>query len=256
MKYLLRVVLLALVVSPSYTQAAPCPVASCAKFDIPGAFPGDFYIDFITTQFSWGLDMNGDNNPDLGDQGSLSTASTISFTVAGQQLDNPNRYDLSVGANDFQFIGLNGGSGDISIWGVGSGEGWIDTNTGDWELNMPILVAPTGVSLYFVGNLTFSTLNPGGVAMVIDPNDSDWGKLTITSDEMMAAENVDAALLNQIVSDNNLTSALHDPFTAASDLTMNFVIEGIDPISAVPVPAAAWLFSSALIGLAGIKRKK
>jgi hypothetical protein len=38
--------------------------------------------------------------------------------------------------------------------------------------------------------------------------------------------------------------------------TINWNIAGIDPPADVPVPAAAWLFGSALIGLAGAARRK
>ena len=38
------------------------------------------------------------------------------------------------------------------------------------------------------------------------------------------------------------------------DYSYNFAI--LAPVASVPVPAAAWLFGSALIGLVGIKRKK
>ncbi len=38
------------------------------------------------------------------------------------------------------------------------------------------------------------------------------------------------------------------------DFSYNFAINA--PLATVPVPAAIWLFGSALIGLAGIKRKK
>jgi hypothetical protein len=47
------------------------------------------------------------------------------------------------------------------------------------------------------------------------------------------------------------SAALTSSLFGASD---GIFLEGT--VSAVPVPAAAWLFGSALIGLAGIKRKK
>jgi len=45
--------------------------------------------------------------------------------------------------------------------------------------------------------------------------------------------------------------ALHWGFTCQND-----VIEGVMPVSSVPVPAAVWLFGSGLIGLAGVARRK
>ncbi len=50
---------------------------------------------------------------------------------------------------------------------------------------------------------------------------------------------------------NGSEIALHWGFTCQND-----VIEGVMPVSAVPVPAAAWLFGSGLIGLVGVARRK
>lgn len=255
----LQLVFLALTfsISPTSTQAATCPVETCAKFDLPGDFPGKFYIDFTATSFFYSF-LNGF----VAGFGSLSTESTITFTVADQQQENPDRYNLSVDPGDFKFLDLRASQGStnpVSIWGAGTGVGWIDTATGDWELNMPTLIAPesqSNIEVYFVRDLLFSTLNPGGAAMNLNPNDTDWGQLTIANNGTLASENFDEALLNKIISENNLASAI-DPFDAESyPLVFDFVIEGVDPISAVPVPAAAWLFGSALIGLVGVKRKK
>jgi hypothetical protein len=50
---------------------------------------------------------------------------------------------------------------------------------------------------------------------------------------------------------NGSEIALRWEFTCAND-----VIEGAVPVSAVPVPAAAWLFGSGLIGIAAVGRRK
>ncbi|KKM03760.1 hypothetical protein LCGC14_1771180 [marine sediment metagenome] len=44
-------------------------------------------------------------------------------------------------------------------------------------------------------------------------------------------------------------------YTTNSGYFNDFVLDNIQ-VSNVPIPAATWLFGSALIGLAGIKRKK
>ena len=78
--------------------------------------------------------------------------------------------------------------------------------------------------------------------------------------------NVDATQLSNVTFQNNLDVAA--PFVGNVNTLQSFVLAvnpllGTDAVvihpdapSAVPVPAAAWLFGSALVGLAGIGRKR
>ena len=61
----------------------------------------------------------------------------------------------------------------------------------------------------------------------------------------------------------NVVTAMYDGSTdwinngsGAESASDEFIYAEFTQTSAVPIPAAAWLFGSALIGLAGIKRKK
>jgi hypothetical protein len=58
----------------------------------------------------------------------------------------------------------------------------------------------------------------------------------------------DSQLTNVVINGSMLTADFTTGGQGLSNVTLTF--------SDVPVPAAAWLFGSALIGLAGIKRKK
>lgn len=58
------------------------------------------------------------------------------------------------------------------------------------------------------------------------------------------------------INDRQLTSLREGTQQAANKVYFSIEAEKISILSPVPVPAAAWLFGSALIGLAGIKRKK
>ncbi|ARN75733.1 VPLPA-CTERM sorting domain-containing protein [Oceanicoccus sagamiensis] len=58
------------------------------------------------------------------------------------------------------------------------------------------------------------------------------------------------------VTDLTLNEFSLNPWASSGSLIDHNYINGSVTVSSVPVPAAAWLFGSALIGLAGIKRKK
>ena len=242
------VALAALLISvPSLADTCTVNNGNCAKFDIPGAFPGDFYIDFQAVEFSWAA-------AGLSGGGSLSTESQISFHVGDVLANNPTSYQLSMDPDGFQFVDLNWGiwvpgNSVANIYAVGTGYGRLDSQSGDWELTVPFLLQLTDYQMSYVGNLVLSTLNPGGSAMILDPANSDWGKLTIVSEGSVGpATGVDQALYEQL-------NQGYSDMTSASALDLNFTIQGIDPVTAVPVPASLWLFGSALLSVFGVKRK-
>jgi len=107
----------------SVAQATP------AKFDIPGDFPGDFQIDFLGTDFK----RNGSPS------GSLSTASTIQFSVGSETSTGSGVYNISTAPGGFNFLGFTPDGFDFDVYGAGTGNGTFDTNTGDWLLDMPTL---------------------------------------------------------------------------------------------------------------------
>ncbi|WP_200821412.1 VPLPA-CTERM sorting domain-containing protein [Oceanicoccus sp. KOV_DT_Chl] len=105
--------------------------------------------------------------------------------------------------------------------------------TADWSLSM------------ITGALTVSnrscTNNPGDV----------FGACTTFMLEQVYATTNDAG-----PGSTNFTVTSPEPGSAVANVySFNFQAVG-GPVSEVPVPAAAWLFGSALVGLAGIGRKR
>lgn len=59
--------------------------------------------------------------------------------------------------------------------------------------------------------------------------------------------------------EGGLTLVLNAPCGAAAGCISNYILDNVSvaaDVAAVPVPAAAWLFGSALLGLAGIRKKQ
>ena len=256
-RILFMVLIPSLISISSLTQAAPCPTYNgCAKFDIPGAFPGDFYIDFTGTSMTWRSVFSGDI------EGGLSTSSQIDFSV-GDPIEGTDEFGITVLADDFQFEGVETDSLGMNVWGAGTGTGSIDIMTGDWELLMPVLIAvpmssTSPLSFWAVGDLLFSTANPGGSAMILDPNNTDWGKLTIASNTLYNSTSYNQQIIDDIFAENTSLAMSRDfgSYTPeSSNIEFDFVIEGIDPVSEVPVPAAGWFFATSMMILFGKKRK-
>ena len=232
-------------------QAATCVTngGNCAKFDIPGDFPGDFYIDFQAVDFSWKALSGGF----VQGSGQLSSASEIHFHVGDAMTGEPGRYAISAAPDGFEFVGLQydyNGLRNADFYAVGTGQGWFDSQTGDWDMVVPFMLKLPDFLAYYLGDLHLSTQNAGGAPMILDSSNADWGKLTIASNgPISAATGVDQVLLNQL-----LTPGYVD--TSYENLELNFTIEGYDPVAAVPLPSSGWMFASAAVFLLGTGRKR
>jgi hypothetical protein len=248
--------------------------ASPAKFDIPVDFPGDFRIDFLGTDYI----MNGSS------AGSLSTASTVDFSVGSETSAGSGIYNISVDPQGFNFLGFEvaGGGWVFDVYGAGEGNGTFDTNTGHWDLNMPTLFVNYYDDGYggLVGNATredfyLTTQNvlvPGddfsnpaywtttASPMVLNEASPDpWGDLNLVVGDLVDHTSeltltYDWGLINTIATGYDVWSIDLNTFVG---IQYEFDIYGNDPIvSSVPVPAAAWLFGSGLIGLFGFSRRR
>ncbi len=244
--------------------------ASPAKFDIPGAFPGDFRIDFLATDFK----LSG------GSTGALSTASTIDFSVGAQTMPDSGIYAINVAPAGFNFVGFQPVSYlPVDVYGAGIGTGTFDTNTGNWSLDMPTLFVINnydwGSGSGFRVDLHLTTRNISipdhlGYAgysttyaspMVLDPASPDpWGNLHLvaagyTPIDEDATLNYDLTLINSIAAKYTGGWHLGNPFPG---LQYEFDIAGNDPqvTSAVPEPVSVMLLMSGLAGLAGLKSKR
>src|SRR3972149_9452306 len=87
--------------------------ASPAKFNIPGDFPGNFQIDFLGTDFKF---------PAFGGSvGSLSTESTIDFSVGSETFSGSGIYNTSVAPGGFNFVGFTAVGIFFDVYGAGTG---------------------------------------------------------------------------------------------------------------------------------------
>lgn len=251
--------------------------ASPAKFDIPGAFPGNFQIDFLGTDFK----LFGQSS------GSLSTTSTINFSVGAETSTGSGIYNISVSPDGFQFdnfspavnLGL-----EFDVYGAGAGNGTFDTNTGDWFLDIPTLFVhlQTYGASEFVGgqgtrvDLHLTTQNiwiyenyPGAnngylttsaTPMNLDESSTDpWGDLNLVAGGVVpfAADltlDYDLGLISTIASGYDWWDMDLDEFAG---FQYEFDIFGNDPLvaSSVPEPTSILLIASGLTGLAGLRRR-
>ena len=246
--------------------------ASPAKFNIPGDFPGNFRIDFLGTDFKlWG-----------NSSGTLSTESTIDFSVGTETSSGSGIYNISVAPGGFQFLGFQPGFGLLfDVYGAGTGTGTFDTGTGGWVVDMPTLfvnysvidgvkTAAYGTRLDFhlttsniwipghddYSSYTTTTASP----MVLDVNSlQSWGDLNLVAGGLVPYSSAltltyDWDLINTIAANYSSWQIDTNPWAG---IQYEFDIYGNDPVvSSVPVPAAMWLFGSGLAGLVGFARRK
>ncbi len=255
-----------------FTLVSTLAFASPAKFNIPEDFPGLFQIDFLGTDFKLGGASSG----------SLSTESTVQFSVGSESSSTPGVYNISVSPSGFDFLGFEPVPGlNFDIYGAGNGSGTFDSNTGHWTLAMPTLFVNVGGD--HLGNpISYGTridfhlttenilipasgsapayMTTSASPMVIDEfSPEPWGDLNLVAGGLVSAPSeltlaYDFGLINDIA--NSYTNFIVDPeiWTGAQ---YEFDIYGNDPlVNAVPVPAAVWLFGSGLIGLIRFARRK
>jgi hypothetical protein len=157
-----------------------------------------------------------------------------------------------------QFTGGNGVSslsGSVTFTDLGNGlinvtDGILNGDNGTLEVNYDngtvsysaIFFAPYSWDL-IAGAMTgtFDCVDAVSCASVNNASQTDWGFLNTTGTTFV--DNGDGT-----------GSVVLDALTVRGD-TFSWSLTG-DVVSAVPVPAAVWLFGSGLIGLAGVARRK
>ena len=153
-------------------------------------------------------------------QGISSLGGSVSFVDAGNGLVN-----ISNGT-------LTGGSGTLEVDYLGTNDffGAFFLSPYSWDL----------VSGVGTGNFACGDADNGVTCASLNPQQSDWDFTTITGTSFTDSGNGTGSLVL------DTTNIRGDTFT--------WTVTG--NLTAVPVPAAAWLFGSGLIGLVGVARRK
>lgn len=146
----------------------------------------------------------------------------------------------------------------IGFSGVGSLQYWDGFN---WSTTTDDVVSVLDI-MGETTDFTSSGVNHGS-STFIDAADSSGGfhahvDFSINSDADIGAYLIEMMLLGLDSTGASTVYASSETFYIAfnNGLTEQAYEASVDALAAVPVPAAAWLFGSALIGLAGIGRKK
>ena len=245
--------------------------AGYAKFPIPEAFPGNFFIDFLATDFY----LNGSS------AGGLSNESTIQFSVGSETSLGSGVFNTSVSPDGFIFVGFSAAGLPFDVYGAGTGTGTFDTNSGNWEIDMPTLWVnqsgggPGGTTAIgtrldfhlttnniFIPSDSFSNqgyMTTTASSMIIDDSNPAWGDMHLVAGGVVP----NSSELNNSLYDYDLINSIASTYSNFSldtnqweGIQYEFNIYGNDPLASVPVPAAVWLFSSGLLGLIGIARRQ
>jgi hypothetical protein len=133
----------------------------------------------------------------------------------------------------------------------------VDINGGGWPTNILTGGSAVNVNAFFAGvngvsgylnNVGPTTWNP------VDPNhNSMWGANLPDGAALSTAQNL-YVVAGTPADPNGLAGVYAGQYTLSLSATGGLVIDGGG--TAVPLPAAAWLFGSGLLGLAGIRRRR
>jgi len=219
--------------------------ALSAVLNVPDDFPNSFHMDllagdvFIESRGSFEMLLDQNQNRINFDatvfDGVGSGVGTSQLTLTADQ-------DWRIA--DFNFFG---GAGSIYITGSGTGTLVDNGNeTGEWTLETPMYMLWNDLRFDF----SDFSLSSNAVYQLGGAVDPDTGlPISELSGSSMSYETGLTYLVGQAT-----ISGQDDPNLNGIVITMG--IEGLDPVSAVPVPAAFWLFGSGLIVLAGVIRRK
>lgn len=156
---------------------------------------------------------------------------------------------FAAGAGDGAAFNLDGSS--VAPGVITNGiltSGFNFGGTGLFEPNITsggVIADITGSSLTFSA-LNFGSQVNGGTQLFLPPDGGPGNNTsTVTS---LGGGNFGVVV--------NFASTVNEPGNSADGKVVNWRLEGVMTTSVVPVPAAAWLFGSGLLGLVGVARRK
>jgi hypothetical protein len=201
--------------------------------------------------------------------GGLAIATTITFQAIGDGFGGPGA--LVLGNMGFNWNGNNG----IPVSIVLDASGFFGAVAGGLTVSQNLIgggvlgasdntdtVAGAGGTTYpmgptVMGTTTFNTTNvAGGVVLGTNPS----GTLPLVTDTILDSTNGDSG-----IGGSPMRTSPFPGFNANFDIMTAHVTQCTDTgtgtdacptVTAVPVPAAVWLFGSGLLGLVGIARRK
>ena len=229
-----------------------------AKLNVPGDFPNSFHMDLLSGSIF--VDM-------VGSGGSVGEIEVIPTNGLSQILFDATLFDgVGVGEGTSHLTLTSTNQWDIATFSKyntdgrffldGNGAGTLVDNgdgSGEWSLNLP-LFAEYGDVLFEFPEFSLST----SMTYNFTPSsyfDDITGQWVSTGDTLtgvsMDYETGDAFLVGQ--------STVNEEGHPFNGMRITMGMYGNDPVlvpSAVPVPAAIWLFGSGLIGLMGFAKRK
>ena len=146
------------------------------------------------------------------------------------------------------FSGFNWTAHGVQVFAPGSYtfDATIEDSTTTTPLNMTVDQGQLGAHMLFDWGLSARNID---VAVVWDANGVFQGDQTLTGTKVF-----DAVSRDDDGNGNPGIPMVDGPFAG---FEANFNLDGITPdASPVPVPAAAWLFGTGLVGLAGVGRRR
>jgi len=229
--------------------SAEAALSSTAILNFDDPVYGDVWGQTVVIAGSnFSVDVNSNGRMDLGERTGLSTNNGLRLgeiqpgSVAEPGIDQPWLIDGFAEGNE----GIHYTTSPVTILSD-DGQGNIELDFSGWSANL------AGIDIGLGGNSWGS--NPDGVALMNCNNDCSIGDSFSLFYTATITEGTFSGLEYRLGFDSNaiVQSALAVGDAEPSE-DLGLIATGT--ISAVPVPAAVWLFSSGIIGLAGFARRK
>lgn len=215
------------------------------KLNVPEDFPDSFQMDLLGGFAAWDLDPAYGTPQAFGAITLDTTERNIPFSATAFDGIGPGEgtSTLTLSPIDHWVIGTSEFFGlpmTFFIDGAGSGtlEDSAGSTEGHWTLDLPFFM--------FWNGLTIPV-----------PNFSLSSAATYNYEGLSGPSSISGTVMDYHTGDTFLVgqSTITDASTGFAGVRLTFGFSANDPL-AVPLPASVWLFSSGLLGLIGISRRK